>query len=269
MSIILDALKKMEGEGSGKGQPARLSTSESPLPTRKRLLVLSLAAAALALNLLAVVLWLGMREGPEEPGSSESIPMPVEKRTAAAPQGTPLPAAPLSVVERPAPSRLPAGPAPPPAPASGYDREGPATAAGGDVPSSPAVPPPAESQPIGAVDMPAPTTVLPPPAREIVRQGEGTADGEIAEGVGATDHEEYDGSVLAVEELPADLRAGVKNLKITAHVYSDDPAFRRVAVNDTLKREGDVVAAGLVVEDITEEGAVFNYRGHLFRMESR
>jgi general secretion pathway protein B len=271
MSIILDALKKMEGEGPEKGPAARLSTSESPLPAGKRLLILSLAAAALSLNLFAVVLWLGMREGPDERGASEMAKIPVSKRPAAAPQRTSPLAAPVSVVERPALSRLPAGSAPPPAPVPGYDDEGPATTMGGEEPSSLSVPPTAAESPPGgspptrAVGTPAATPPLPLPDREIPPRGEGAA----AEGVNAADQQEYDGSVLTVQELPENLRAGVKDLKITAHVYSDDPVFRRVAVNDTLKREGDVVADGLVVEDITEEGAVFSYRGRLFKMESR
>jgi len=133
------------------------------------------------------------------------------------------------------------------------------------VPPPAAEAPVAESRPQGPVAETRVTApLLPPPAQEVSPRNEGPAEGENAGEKG-----EYDGSVLTVEELPGDLRAGVMDLKITAHVYSDDPSFRRVAVNDTLKREGEVMAGGLVVEDITEEGAVFSYRGYLFRMESR
>ncbi len=251
MSIILDALKKMEGEGATKGSRAMLPSPKEPLSGRKRGLLLALAAAALALNLLAVVLWLGGRDGADEGSVGESVRQPVEKGLAAVPEGTSRHAA-VSGVERPVAGPKLVGPGPgPPAEAA---EKGPEEA------------PDMSPEPLPAVERPLAASLLLPATQEM----SASTEEPVTEAVSAVEEREaYDGSVLFVEELPGDLRSGVKDLRISAHVYSDDPAFRRVAVNDNLKREGDTVAADLVVEEITERGAVFNYRGYRFRMEAR
>jgi general secretion pathway protein B len=246
MSIILDALKKMEGEGTTKEPREIITPPERPLSERKRGLLFFLAAAALALNFLAVVLWFGQRDGAGERGVRESVGLSVEKRLAAVAPGKETP--PLSVpVDAPSvasPERAAPG-------------AGAAVESGEIVPNALAGLRPSEERAVPAT--------VPPTAQEIATIGKET----VTEGVNAVEEREaYDGSVLSVEELPGDLRPGVEDLRISAHVYSDDPAFRRVAVNDNLRREGDAVAVDLVVEEITERGAVFSYRGYRFRMES-
>lgn len=247
MSIILDALKKMEGEGAAKGSREILPPPKRPLSGRKRGLLLSLAAAALALNLFAVVLWLGEKNGGDEGSAGENVRQPVAKGLAAAPVGMAHLSA-VPEVARPVAVPAPVGPG--------------AGAAEKSKEEAPLISP----EPLPAVEKPVAASPLPPATQEIAALGEGAE----TESVNAVEGKKaYDGSVLFVEDLPADLRSGVEDLKISAHVYSDDPSFRRVAVNDSLRREGDAVAADLVVEEITERGAVFNYRGYRFRMESR
>jgi hypothetical protein len=256
MSIILDALKKMEGEGAAKGRHEKLPAPPGVLSGWKKGLILSLAAAALALNLLAVILWLGMRDGANERGVGETVERPVERQPAVAPGGTaPLPA--IADLQRPVATPETVDPGPDPTLGTGA-----AAKVDGKSAEMAAVLPPS---PPDTVAIPVTVSPVPPGDGEIPVPDERAA----AEGVQADEEgEAYDGSVLSVEELPGHLRPGVEDLRISAHVYSDDPSFRRVAVNDDLKREGDMVATDLVVEEITEGGAVFSYRGYRFSLRS-
>jgi general secretion pathway protein B len=249
MSFILDALKKMEGEVATKGAGAIPPPPPRPLSGRKKSLLLALVTATLALNILAVVLWLGERERADERGGGKNVVRTVERPFPVAAATMAVPPAAVPEAEIPVTSPEPV------VPGAGE------TVQGGEETAQ------VTSGRRSAVEKPvAAESSLPPTAQEIAALDARPATEEVSAG---EERATYDGSVLAVEELPGDLRPGVAALRISAHVYSNDPAFRRVAVNDNLKREGDVVAAGLVVEEITERGAVFRYRGYRFRMETR
>jgi len=114
----------------------------------------------------------------------------------------------------------------------------------------------------------APVETTVPPAAE----GESVAE-EVAEpdpepaGVGS----EVEAAVppdrlLSFEELPDEIRAALKELTITGHIYSSDPLLRRLNVNDGMWREGDSLPVGATIEEINERGAVFRYVGYRFSM---
>ena len=65
----------------------------------------------------------------------------------------------------------------------------------------------------------------------------------------------------AGQELPG--------LVIAFHLYSANPAKRRVMINNELLREGTPLANGLTVEKITPEGVVLEYRGQRFQRTIR
>lgn len=75
--------------------------------------------------------------------------------------------------------------------------------------------------------------------------------------------------VLPLQELPASVRQGIPNLVIAFHAYSPRPVERRVMVNNELLRQGDALAGGLQLEEITPDGVVFSYRGHRFAQAVR
>ncbi len=65
-------------------------------------------------------------------------------------------------------------------------------------------------------------------------------------------------------QIPASLRNTLPKISVSFLVYSDKPSDRRVTINGRVFREGDEVAEGLKLEQITQEGAVLSYRGFQF-----
>ena len=55
------------------------------------------------------------------------------------------------------------------------------------------------------------------------------------------------------------------NVSITVHAYSANPRERIAAINRRLLHEGDEVAPGLKLEQITEDGVILSFRGRRFR----
>jgi len=67
-------------------------------------------------------------------------------------------------------------------------------------------------------------------------------------------------------ELPVAIQRGLPGIRISAHIYSDKPASRMVIINDKTVREGETVAGGLMIEEITREGVIFRFQARRFRM---
>lgn len=55
-------------------------------------------------------------------------------------------------------------------------------------------------------------------------------------------------------------------LRLALHVYDRNPANRYVLLNSQRMREGDSTAEGVVLDRITEAGAVLSWRGQRFRI---
>jgi general secretion pathway protein B len=77
-------------------------------------------------------------------------------------------------------------------------------------------------------------------------------------------HEPVDGTAPPITELPAQATAGLPELSVDLHIYSDDPAKRAVFINGRRYQRGSVLAEGPTVEEITREGAVLSYHGQRF-----
>jgi general secretion pathway protein B len=77
-------------------------------------------------------------------------------------------------------------------------------------------------------------------------------------------HEPVDGTAPSITEVPAQVTAGLPELSVDLHIYSDDPAKRAVFINGRRYQRGSVLAEGPTVEEITREGAVLSYRGQRF-----
>ncbi len=71
-------------------------------------------------------------------------------------------------------------------------------------------------------------------------------------------------ALVAYAELPVSVRQELPSMKVSVHAYSRTPGERLVDVNDRLLHEGDALAPGLVLESITPEGMIFNFRGTRF-----
>ena len=73
-------------------------------------------------------------------------------------------------------------------------------------------------------------------------------------------------SVKHFRELPYDVQQSLPEISYSVHLYSPAPENRMVKINGLMRREGDNLSDGLVLEEITSTGAIFSFRGHTFRV---
>ena len=57
-------------------------------------------------------------------------------------------------------------------------------------------------------------------------------------------------------------------LHLDLHVYVAQPQQRFIFVNSRKYKEGDTLAEGPLVEEITPDGAVLNFRGSRFKLSN-
>lgn len=74
-------------------------------------------------------------------------------------------------------------------------------------------------------------------------------------------------SVPHLYEIDASLRSTIPEMSFAGHVFSSAVEQRSVIINGQSMSEGDDVFEGLKVEQITQNGIVFDYNGELFRMD--
>lgn len=69
-----------------------------------------------------------------------------------------------------------------------------------------------------------------------------------------------------LNELPEAIRSQVPKVVFGGYIYSPNPAERLLLVDKMLRREGEEVAPGLVLEKLLPNAAVMNYRGQRYRV---
>lgn len=77
------------------------------------------------------------------------------------------------------------------------------------------------------------------------------------------------GKPLAEPSKPESMRKALPAMSIAVHAYSSKPEDRLVSINGQLLKEGDTLAPGLVLEQITPEGMIFDYRGKRIQRKAR
>ncbi len=70
--------------------------------------------------------------------------------------------------------------------------------------------------------------------------------------------------IYAMNELPSSLRQSLPDLSMSLHYFTNDRSSRLISINGQTLREGQEVTAGLRVEEITNDGAVFDYHHYRF-----
>ena len=76
-------------------------------------------------------------------------------------------------------------------------------------------------------------------------------------------------STLAqLQDLPADRRAAVPELKFAGHTYSEDPAQRMIIVNGQILREGGIISSGTRLRQITWDGVIVDFQGKQFLVKT-
>jgi len=71
--------------------------------------------------------------------------------------------------------------------------------------------------------------------------------------------------ILEFHELPEAIKQELPAIIVSAHVYSTNPVQRSIVINNNFLEEGEYVLDGLILYEITPNGAIFNYQGTLFR----
>ncbi len=247
MSYILEALKKAQAER----QLGNAPTIHAPVPSyagpragqgaQRRYLALGVGLVVV----VAAVVLLWPRLAGEPPVRLAAVTPPVVAPAAApttapvtapvtapttAPVATPAPAA--VVVPAPAPAVQPA-PAPAPVAEARPVRTKPAAApAAAPAPVAPPSTPPREATP-------APATVTAQPGG--------------------------DEPLRTLQQLPDALQREIPKLAFGGYIYSPTPGESLLLVDKMLRREGEEVAPGLVLERLTPKAAVMNYRGTRYR----
>jgi general secretion pathway protein B len=238
MSYILEALKKAQAER----QLGNAPTIHAPAPSyaapragqgaRGRYLALGVGVVVVA---AAVVLLWPRLAG--EPPVQLAASMPPAAVPATAPATAPVatPAPPAVVTPAPAPVVQPA-PAPAPAPVAEIRPVRAKPAPAPVVPTASSSPQPSPQQREAA---PAPATVAPQP-------------------VG-------DDQLRTLQQLPDTLQREIPRVAFGGYIYSPTPGESLLLVDKMLRREGEEVAPGLVLERLTPKAAVMNYRGTRYR----
>lgn len=75
--------------------------------------------------------------------------------------------------------------------------------------------------------------------------------------------------VVAQDELPAAIRQEIPEMKIQLHSYSSKSANSIVSINSRMMKEGESLAPGLKLEQITADGVIISYKGYRFRLGIR
>ncbi len=96
---------------------------------------------------------------------------------------------------------------------------------------------------------------------------------EMTSGI-AMEHEEtssvpitaVDAAIPLLRQLSPEFRQSVPPMSLDVHVYRESPARRFVLINETMYRQGEHTAEGLVVEEIAPDGVILSYRGKVFRL---
>ena len=77
-------------------------------------------------------------------------------------------------------------------------------------------------------------------------------------------HVETNTSIVDFYELPESIKQQLPTITISAHVYSSNPLLRSIVINNNFMEEGEYVLDGLILYEITPDGAIFNYQGTMF-----
>lgn len=72
--------------------------------------------------------------------------------------------------------------------------------------------------------------------------------------------------VVNLRDLPEPIQRAIPPVTVGGYIYSKNAADRLLLVDKVLRREGDEVAPGLLLEKLQPKEAVFNFKGYRYRV---
>lgn len=236
MSYILDALRKSDQQRQRGSTPTLLTVPSTPTnPRRPRYLLNGVIAAAL-ISAGILVGWL-------QPWQNERAE-PVASSPAASGATRELEPSSYGSAESPGRPQQESMPQPPTAAVEADNPPAPVTLT--------------EQEPAFADD----SSASPQPAAGT----RSAATGRLPVTSGATAAASDEGKkVMALNDLPPAIRRELPGIAIMFHAYSSDPAERRVMINGNMAKEGQALADGLVLQQITPDGVILVYKGYRFQ----
>jgi len=72
--------------------------------------------------------------------------------------------------------------------------------------------------------------------------------------------------VVNLRELPEPIQRSIPPVSVGGYIYSKNAADRLLLVDKVLRREGEEVAPGLILEKLQPKEAVFNFKGYRYRV---
>ncbi|XOV87337.1 MAG: general secretion pathway protein GspB [Pseudomonadota bacterium] len=118
--------------------------------------------------------------------------------------------------------------------------------------------PPANASATGEPDSPATTRVNPP--------GELITPQDFFNRQKPAPPPAAERDVTRIAELPPSIQRQIPDLTFSSHIYSDEPTFRMVNINGRSLREGDMIADGIKLVEISEEGVIMSYLHYTFEV---
>lgn len=72
--------------------------------------------------------------------------------------------------------------------------------------------------------------------------------------------------VQLLRDLPEPIQRSIPPITMGGYMYSKNPADRLVLIDKILRREGEEVAPGLVLEKLLPKAAIFTFKGYRYRV---
>lgn len=72
--------------------------------------------------------------------------------------------------------------------------------------------------------------------------------------------------VQSLRELPEPIQRAIPQIALGGYMYSKNPADRLLLIDKVLRREGEEVAPGLILEKLQPKQAIFGFRGYRYRV---
>ncbi len=71
---------------------------------------------------------------------------------------------------------------------------------------------------------------------------------------------------VPISALPLSVQEQIPDLAFSSHIHANDPRSRMVNINGRFRREGDTLARGLTLLEITQDGVVLGYLHYTFEV---